>query len=163
VNLVGPVVDSRPTLTLRRIERHPWRLKDASYGVSIDGWISGTSDRPTIADGTYAYFGPETTPGALTIEVNRRGFCSNTAPPAHVTLRVGPLVLNEQRAPIVTHATHVERFLLPNCGTKTVHLTMTPPLAVQVRAAPTFRPTDYGASDNRDLGAQVGFSFSPKR
>ena len=162
VNLIGPVIASRPGLTLRRIERHPWRLHEASYGVSDDGWISGTSDRP-IADATYAYFGPETSPGTLSIYVSRAGFCSKAAPPTHVTLRVGPLALDEQRAPTVAHPTRVERFLLPNCGTRRVRLTVTPPVAVQIRAAPTVRPTDYGASDNRDLGAQVSFSFTPKR
>jgi hypothetical protein len=162
VNMIGPVVASRPGLTLRRIERHPWRLQEAAYGVSDDGWISGTNENPLVANGTYAYFGPETTPGTLTIDVGRVGFCSHTAPPAHVTLRVGPVALNEQRAPIVTHATRVERFVLPNCLERTFHFTVTPPVAVQVRATPTVLPTDYGRSDNRELGAQVGFSFTPK-
>jgi hypothetical protein len=35
-------------------------------------------------------------------------------------------------------------------------------VAVVVTADPTFRPSDYGISDSRELGAQVGFSFTPK-
>jgi hypothetical protein len=161
VNLIGPVVASKRGLTLRRIEHHPWRLHDAAYGVSEDGWISGSSESP-VADGTYAYFGPETKPGTLTIVVGRKGFCSKVAPGTHVTVRVGPLALNEQHAPSVARATWVRRFLLPNCGVRQFAVTIAPPLAVHVHASPTVRPTEYGASDNRDLGAQVGFSFTAK-
>ena len=69
VNLIGPIVAARRGLTLRRIEHHPWRLHDAAYGVADDGWI--TAKGIPYADGTYAYFGPETSPGTLTIAVGR--------------------------------------------------------------------------------------------
>ena len=75
VNLVGPIVATRPGQTLRRIDKHPWRLREASYGVSDDGWISGSGDG-TPATGTYAYFGPERTSGTLTVAVSRAGFCA---------------------------------------------------------------------------------------
>jgi len=159
VNLIGPIVASQPGLTLRRIQHHPWRLHDTELGVSDDGWISGSSDNP-VADGTYAYFGPETMPGLLTIVVSRAGFCSKVAPGTHITVRVGPLALNEQHAPSVAHATWVKRFLLPNCQVRRFTVTIAPPLAVQVHADPTVRPSDYGSSESRELGAQVGFSFS---
>jgi hypothetical protein len=162
VNLIGPVVASRPGETLRRIDHHPWRLREASYGVSDDGWISA-ADAVTPATATYAYFGPERTTGTLTINVSRAGFCASTAPKTHITLRVGPLELNEQRAPIVPRPTHIEQFVLPNCRSRTIHVAATPPVAVVVTANPTVRPSDYGISDSRDLGAQVGFSFTPKR
>ncbi len=162
VNLIGPVVDSKPGLTLRRIESHPWRLHDAALGVSDDGWISGSSDDP-VADGTYAYFGPETKPGTLTITVGRRGFCATGAPGTRVTVRVGALALNEQHAPSVGHATWIQGFALANCTERKFTLIMTPPLAVQIHADPTVKPSDYGVSESRELGAQVGFSFSAKR
>jgi len=162
VDVVGPVVAQQRGLVLRHIERHPWALQQAVYSVSDDGWISG-SGKGTIAAGTYAYFGPERSPGNLTVDVSRTGFCSPTAPPTHITVRIGPLQLNEQRAPYVPRATDIERFVLPNCGQRKITVVATPPTAVQVSADPTVRPTDYGASDNRYLGAEVGFSFSPKR
>jgi len=99
----------------------------------------------------------------VTIVVSRAGFCSKVAPGTHVTVRVGPLALNEQHAPSVAHATWVKRFLLSNCQVRHFTVTIAPPLAVQVHASPTVRPTDYGASDNRELGAEVGFSFSAKQ
>jgi hypothetical protein len=163
VNLIGRLVEVKKGLTLREIDHHPWRLHDAVYSVSDDGWISGSAEDPSVANGTYAYFGPETKPGSLSIVVSRSGFCSKAVPGTHVTLRVGPLALNEQHAPSVSHATWTKTFLLPNCGVRHFTVTIAPPLAVQVRADPTVRPTDYGGSDNRDLGAQVGFSFSAKR
>jgi hypothetical protein len=80
-----------------------------------------------------------------------------------VTVRVGPLVLNEQHAPAVSRATWSKAFALPNCAQRTFTVTIAPPLAVQVHADPTVRPSDYGATESRDLGAQVGFSFTAKR
>jgi hypothetical protein len=160
VNLIGRIVESRPGLTLRLIEHHPWRLHDAEYGVSGDGWISGSRDIP-FADGTYAYFGPETKPGTLMISVGRKGFCATGAPGTHVTVQVGPLALNEQKAPYVAHAGWTKHFLLKNCTVQTFRVTVAPPLAVHVHASSTVRPTDYGATDPRPLGAQVGFSFKP--
>lgn len=162
VDVVGPVVAQRKGLTLRRIDRHPWALQQATYGVSDDGWISGTSTT-LIARGTYAYFGPERTPGTLTVDVSRAGFCSKQAPGTHVTVRIGPLALNSQRAAYVRYATRIVTFKLANCGQRHITTTIAPPVAVDVVASPTVRPTDYGASDNRELGAQVGFSFTPKR
>ena len=159
VNLIGPVVAARRGLTVRRIEHHPWRLHDTELGVSDDGWISGTSDNP-VADGTYAYFGPETKPGVLSITIGRGGFCATGAPGTHVTVRVGPLALNEQHAPSVARPTWIKRFALPNCSQRTFTLSIAPPLAVQVHADPTVRPSDYGVTESRELGAQVGFSFS---
>ena len=162
VDVVGPVVAKQPGLTLRRIVQHPWALQQATYGVSNDGWISGTSDT-LVARGTYAYFGPERTPGTLSVDVSRAGFCSKQAPGTHITVRIGPLALNTQRAAYVRHAKRIVTFELPNCGQRQIKVTIAPPVAVDIRASPTVRPTDYGASDNRELGAQVGFSFTPKR
>lgn len=162
VNLVGPIVASRRGLTLRHIERHPWRLHEASYGVSDDGWITA-NDTTTPATATYAYFGPERTRGTLTVTVGRAGFCASNAPKTHIAVRVGPVALNQQRAPIVTRASRIERFVLPNCRSKRILVPVVPPVAVVVTASPTVRPSDYGIGDSRDLGAQVGFSFTPTR
>jgi hypothetical protein len=160
VILVGPAVAQRPGLTLRRIDHHPWRLHEASYGVSDDGWITGSREDPSLADGTYAYFGPERTAGTLSIDISRV-ICPTGAPGTHVTLQVGPLALNEQRAPAISHATTTERFLLPNCKSRRFTITIAPPVAVHVQATPTIKPTDYNIGDSRNLGVQVGFSFKP--
>jgi hypothetical protein len=98
-----------------------------------------------------------------TIIVGRPGFCSNVAPGTHATVRVGPLALNEQKAPYVAHASWVKSFAVPNCANKTFTVTIAPPFAVHVHVSPTVRPSDYGSSEQRVLGAQVAFSFSAKR
>jgi hypothetical protein len=160
VVLVGETVAQRPNLTVRRVT-HPWALHEAAYAVSDDGWITGDGEG-SVADGTWAYFGPETTPGTLDVDVNRSGFCANGAPSAHVRVRVGRLALNEQRAPYIPHAAHVQRFVLANCTARHFRFTVTPPVAVEVTASPTVRPTDYNIGDSRDLGVNVGFSFTKR-
>jgi len=159
---VGPVVARQPGVTLRRIEHHPWALREAIYGVSDDGWITAADPEDT-ASGRFAYFGPKHTPGTLHIDVGRTGFCSTAVPRTHVVVRVGTIVLDEQRSPVIGRARRTERFLLPNCLTKSISLTVTPPVVVQVSAFPTVNPSKYGGSDNRNLGAQVGFSFRSTR
>lgn len=163
VILDGPIIAARRGLTLRRIDHHPWRLHEASYGVSDDGWISGTGDHPELADGSYAYFGPERKAGTLTIDISRAGICPDGAPGTHVTLWVGPLALSEQRAPTIPHPAMVKRFLLPNCKARRFSINIAPPVAVHVQATPTIKPTDYNIGDSRNLGAVVSFSFKPKR
>jgi hypothetical protein len=147
---------------VRRIDHHPWALQEATYGVSNDGWISGSSEDPE-ANGTWAYFGPQRRPGTVTVVVARKGFCAREAPGTNATVRIGPLQLNEQHAPRVARAAKTIRFKLPNCGRREITLRIAPPVAEQVHVSPTIRPSDYGASDNRELGAQVGFKFTPSR
>jgi len=162
VDFAEPTVASRPGLVLSRIAMHPWRLRQARYGVSSDGWITSTSDEP-VDRGTYAFFDPTVGPGMLEVDTGRQGFCNASAPATTVDVRIGPVALDEQRAPYLAHATFHRRFRLPNCTLATTRLRVTPPFAVQVVADPTVRPSDYGASDPRELGAQVGFSFRPTR
>jgi Dolichyl-phosphate-mannose-protein mannosyltransferase len=161
IDLVGHVVASRPGVNLVRVPEGRWALHQASYGVSGDGWITGSSDDP-VATGRYAYFGPERTVGILHVDVGRRGFCSAAAPPAHVRIRVGPLRLNEQRAPYVAKAAYVRRLVVPNCKQRELKFRIAPPVAVQVTATPLIHPVDFNVGDSRYLGVQVGFSFTKR-
>jgi len=159
VSLTGPVVASRPGETLRRVVDGKWALHQASYGVAHDGWITGSSDDP-VARGRFAYFGPETKRGVLHVGVGRAGFCPSAAPNAHVVIRVGPLRLNEQRAPYVRHASYTRRVVVPNCHQRELTFSVVPPVVVEVSATPVVYPVDYNIGDNRYLGVQVGFSFT---
>jgi hypothetical protein len=158
VNLVGDVVATRPGLTLRRAV-HPLSLHEASYGISSDGWIQGTSENP-VAHGTYAYFGPETATGTLHASVGRGGFCATGVPAPHIVVRAGPLELDEQNAPTIVHPSYVRRLVVPNCQVRNLTIRIRPPFAVQVSATPLFHPVDFNIGDSRYLGAQVGFSFT---
>jgi hypothetical protein len=137
-------------------------LQQATYGVSSDGWIVGTSD-DQVARGRYAYFDATHGPGTLEVDVGRRGFCDTSAPGTNVVVRIGPVALDEQRAPHVVRPATVRRFHVANCGLVKTRVHVQPPVAVEVVASPTLRPSDYGASESRELGAQVGFAFTPKR
>jgi hypothetical protein len=155
-------VATRPGLALVRVV-HPWRLHDATYGVSADaGWIAAAGGGATTATGTYAYFGPGTAAGVLRVDVGRPGFCAKS-PGTTALIRVGPIALNEQRAAIVTHATYEKRLHVADCSQHDLTFTVRPPVAVQVTVSPLSSGTDYGLSDPRLFGAQVGFAFIPAK
>jgi hypothetical protein len=153
VQMIGDVVKRNRSLTLVRVT-HPWRLRETYYGRAPDGWIA---DHP---DATYAYFGPARR-GVLNIVVSRAGFCAKSAPPTPVTIRIGPVALNQQRAPQVVRATSVRHVLLHSCQQFPIRLQTTAPVAVTVHVANLVRAKDYGLSDSRLLGAQFGASFTP--
>ena len=160
VDMVGPVVAQSSSLKLVRIPRHPWRLRQATYGVSYDGWISGANGDATSADGVYAYFGPGTALGTLKVDVDRAVFCHDSGG-THVVVRIGPVALNTQRAPIVTHPTRVERFHLADCSTRHIVVKARPPIAVQVHVETLSPGAKFGLSDTRLFGARAGFAFLP--
>jgi hypothetical protein len=155
VKMVGTIVKQTGSLALVRIT-HPWRLQETYYGRSDDGWIADHNDA------TYAYFGPARR-GVLNIDVSRAGFCARDAPPTPVTVRIGPVALNSQRAPTVARPTNVRHVLLHSCQQKPIRLRVTAPVAATVHVASLVRATDYGLSDSRLLGAQFGGSFTPAR
>lgn len=161
IDLVGDLVTSAANYTVKRVA-HPWRFRQAVYGVDDDGWISADS-ATTPAEGTFAYFDHAAGPGVVAADIGRAGFCITSAPNTHVLVTVGPLGLDQQRAAIVARRTHVASFLLKNCTVHHVAFTATPPVALHVRVWPTVQPSDYGSPDSRHLGAQVSFSFTPKR
>jgi hypothetical protein len=154
IGVVGPTVATRPGLTLTRIPKHPWHLRDVVFGRAGDGW--------TGSDSLYAYLGPGRPHGTVTVSASRTGFCNRTAPPAHVTVSLGPVALTAQQKPALAHAAVVRRFVVQNCEQKAITLPARPPFAVAVGVS-TVRPSDYSGSDARDLGAQVGWTFTPSR
>jgi len=156
VRLIGPIVWQPPhtNLLLTKVPSHPWHLKEADYGRSSDGWMQ--------SDGAYAYFGPERRAGTLSVVVSRAGFCPTKAPTPTVTVRVGPVALDQQRLPVVRRPRFVDRFVLHNCTGHTLRFTVTPPVAVQIHVSSLVVPTQYGINDPRALGAQVGYGFTPR-
>lgn len=155
VSMIGTTLRTSGSLSLVRIS-HPWRLQESYYGREADGWIANRNDA------TYAYFGPAKR-GELTVQVGRQGFCAESAPPTKVTVRIGPVALNSQRAPVVDHATQVRHLLVRSCKAYTFRVQATAPVAVSVHVADLVRATDYGISDSRQLGAQFSGAFRPSR
>jgi hypothetical protein len=50
---------------------------------------------------------------------------------------------------------------LRSCSHIPLELHVTPPVAVTVHVAKLVRLSDYGISDSRTVGAQIGGSFTP--
>jgi hypothetical protein len=157
VQLVGRTIDMRGSLTLVKVAG-PWRLSQAYYNRSPDGWIPSDASH----DGQWAYFGPGTA-GTLKVDVSRAGFCAKTAPPTPITVRVGPVALNEQGAPVIRHATWTVRRILHSCQDIPLTFHTTAPVVVDVHVGRLVRPSDYGVSDSRLLGAVMSGSFTPTR
>ena len=154
VEVQGTTVDSRPGLVLRRIT-HPWRLQAAIFGREGDGWIA--------SDAMYAKLGPGRTRGTVTVSASRSGFCNQSAPKAHVTIKVGEVALNDQFKPVLGRTLATRHRVLANCATWAETLPARPPFVVTVHVTPLVRPSDYGASDARQLGAVVDWKFTPGR
>jgi hypothetical protein len=154
VEVQGTTVDSRPGLTLRRIT-HPWRLQAALFGRAGDGWI-GT-------DALYTRLGPGRPAGTVAVSASRSGFCNQSAPRAHVTIKVGDVALNSQFKPVLGKVRATRRRVLANCATWVEKIPARPPFVVTVHVTPLVRPSDYGASDARELGAVVDWKFTPSR
>jgi hypothetical protein len=157
VHMVGTPLDS-PTgfsLVLYRIS-HPWRLSESYYGRDPDGWIANKNDA------TYAYFGPITS-GVLHVDISRASFCPSNAPGTTAVVRIGPVALNEQRAPVVDHALLVRRIHVKNCSDHHIDMRVRPPVAVSVHVTQLVRATDYGISDDRLLGVVFSGSVTKTR
>lgn len=159
VDLIGKTIAELPNTKLVRLSTRPWRLRQAYYGRSDDGWITGGGGEAATAQGTYAYFGPGTAPGKLTVTVGRAGFCHDS-PGTNAVVRIGPVALNEQRAPIVAHPLLVRRFHVADCSVHPITVRVRPPVAVQISVSPLTLGTDYDVPDNREFGAQIGASFT---
>lgn len=154
VEVQGTTVDSRPGLVLRRIT-HPWRLQAALFGRAGDGWIG--------PDALYTRLGPGRARGTVAVSASRSGFCNQSAPKAHVTIKVGDVALNSQFKPVLGKVRVTRHRVLANCATWVEKLPARLPFVVTVHVTPLVRPSDYGASDARELGAVVDWKFTPGR
>ena len=157
---VGP---QRGSLILYRLRSHPWRLQQSVLGITGDGWIVASGSN-SFAEGTFAYYGPLRKSGTLTVQVWST-LCPPGAPTQHATVRVGTVALNDQQKPIVGRLEAIRRMVVSTTcsggrGVTTLEFHVAPPVAVTVHVSPTIRPSDYGGSDSRELGAHLGFGFS---
>ena len=165
IELAAQRIEKHGSLILYRLSSHPWRLRESLLGVTGDGWIVGSSTNRS-ADGTFAYYGPQTTPGQLTVQVWST-LCPTGAPVQHATVRVGTVALNDQQKPVIGRLDAIRRIAVgTTCsggtGVATLRFHVAPPVAVTVHVSPTIRPSDYGISDSRELGAHLGFGFAAR-
>jgi hypothetical protein len=131
---------------------HPLRLESETEGVAGDRWMG--------AEAVYRrYATPGDAPGWADVTLSRAGWRGPDVP-GHTTIEVIPL--GDQlagsgpysRQTWVVHSMSLRSFHLPAPA---------PPFAVRVRISPTFSPSQFGAADTRELGAQVAFGWSGPR
>lgn len=156
VEVVGEKVgEPRNGMTLFRVAQ-PARFKFAQNGVYTDGWMSERA--------SFSRYGPENgeTRGFAVVAVSRGGACSPALEPAKVVVRIGTVAVRDKQ-PGFGRVFAVERRTLPPCAERRVVVPATIPFHVEVEVTPTFVPKEIDASsgDVRELGAQVGFAFTP--
>ena len=100
----------------------------------------------------------------MLVDVSRLSACGAPIGPAGVRVTIGPLVEGKDKQPHIGRVTGRERWTL-RIGSARLFVLRTPPppFRVEVRIAPTYSPTAYGESDQRQLGGQVGFTLSRTR
>jgi hypothetical protein len=134
----------------------PLRLVDAATGIYADGWAGKQS--------AYSrYRTPGNQPGFVVVNVSRAAW-NGPAPPGHVTIRVGPLRV-EDKQPALASVTQIRRWKVESGLERSFVIpTPKPPFRVEVLISPTFVPAqeDSHSSDVREFGAQVSFGFRPR-
>jgi hypothetical protein len=154
LNVVGDVVARHEHVTggslqdwrLVKIDP-PLRLRSFVTGLYPDGWSGESSSYTRFSTGEV---------GRVRIVVKRGG----PEAVAHVTVKLGPIVIGDDKQPHVGEPTTVERFDVR--GNEEKRLVLPAPgehFRVEVIVTPTFRPLP----DTRDLGARVTYAYLPPR
>ena len=134
----------------------PLRLRDFVTGQYADGWSGASSSYTRFASGER---------GRVRVVVARPWGGPDV--PGHVTVKVGPIVIGDDKQPQVGKPMTLKRFTLHANGVKRLVLPAPAPhFRVEVSVTPTFRPRELAPqteSDNRDLGAKITYTFLPSR
>lgn len=151
VTPVGDVVERVGTWTLYRIER-PLRLQGGIAGIDRDGWTREHSSYTR-------FFSEGNAPGFITVSASRERWPGPRVP-GRVEVVIGRLGLKAEQ-PVIAEVTDRRTEPLPGGEqARFVLRTPPPPFRVEVRVWPTHSPSEYGQTDQRELGAQVRFSFT---
>jgi hypothetical protein len=160
VDVVGQVVAAPPPIALRLIRvAAPLRLRSAETGVEGDGWINCDGAGCT-AKAAYSRFStPGNRGGFVEVTVSRKGWTGPQAP-GNVTVRVGTLVVGPDRQPALGEVLQSRTWVAAS-GVKKVFTipAPAPPFRVEIESE-TFSPSQFGASDTRNLGIQPGFAYT---
>jgi hypothetical protein len=162
IDLVGDLVGQPPATGRWSVYKlhGPLRLAHAQTGITSDYWL-GCNDAPCAPAAYNQYATEGGKPGFVSVSVSRKGACGAPIRPGRVLIRVGKLVKGQDKQPHLGRVTAVRRWrVAPGAERQFVIPTPRPPFRVEVNVAPTFSPYDYGETDRRQLGAQIGFDFS---
>jgi hypothetical protein len=165
IDVVGEVVATHQHVAggalqpwrLVRIEP-PLRLRASVTGVYPDGWAGESS-----AYTRYSTEGNKT--GRVRVIVSREAW-GGPNKTGHVTIRIGPIVIGDDKQPHVVRATQVKRLDIHSKEEKSVVLDAPGPrFRIEVMITPTFSPQELSPdqSDRRQLGAKLSYVFLPSR
>jgi hypothetical protein len=141
--LDGRLIAERPPFGLYRTNG-PLRVAESRAGIYADGWMG--------ADASYTRF-VSRRPGQLIVALSRKIW---TGPDKRVHARVQLIPL---RGPRAGQAVVTRSATLSGHGSHAFALrTPKAPFTITIHIEPTFSPAQFGLSDTRQLGAQVGFS-----
>ena len=156
IEVVGRVVAAEGPWRLYRVAP-PLRLRNSTTGIFADGWMSDESGYSQFAT-------PGNRPGTMQVTISRAGWTGKDVP-GGVTIRLGTLVVGEDKQPAIGRVTAVRRWTVDSGKQRTFSIpTPPPPFRVEVSIDPTFVPAklDPSKSDVRELGAVVGYGFVPR-
>ena len=134
------------------------RLAHSQTNVYSDGWMG--------SDAAYNRFDVEPgDTGFAKIELSRKGWCGANVP-GHVIVKVGPLVVGEDKQAAIGRVTAMRRATINSCEQlPIIFRAPSGPWRAQVHIEPTFVPQqlDPRVTENRQLGAQVSFDYERLR
>ena len=160
IDVVGEVVAAPPPIDLRLIRiAAPLRLRSAETGVEGDGWITCPESGCTASAAYSRFSTPGNRGGFVEVTASRKGWTGPNAPGA-VTVRVGTLVVGADHQPALGEVLETRTWVAAS-GVKKVFTIPVPrpPFRVEIESE-TFSPSQFGASDTRNLGVQPGFAFT---
>ena len=144
MQLAGTRLADTPRLALYRVQQ-PLRVSTLLEGVYADGWM--------VNDASFTQYGTGG-PGDLRVRISRESW-DGPSVPGRVIVRVGPLVSRDGQ-PALGRVTASRTWTVRSGSGRTLVLpTPKPPYRVEIHTGSTFRPTDFGRFDTRQLGAHV--------
>ena len=166
VTLQTPVVARAPDGSAKvvyKLEGYPFKLRSTETGIQSDGWLAApNADVPAFS----AYNRFDGARGFMIVKVNRIGYAGKDVP-GHVTVRLGTLVVGEDRQPAIGRVLETKEVTIHACGRANLKCAdglsfKSPgvPFRVEVTVSPTFSPSDYDPrADRRHLAVQLVYSF----
>lgn len=145
----------RPPLTI--LDQGRLRLVASRSGIDpVDGW--------TKRRAAFNQFDTPGRPQTATLTLSRWAFCNPEIPlPSEVVVRIGPVVVGEDRQPALGSVLRVERLRVPPCAVVPVTLrTPSGPWRIEIDSD-TFVPekVDPSSTDPRELGVVATLEIGP--
>jgi hypothetical protein len=150
LDIAGRLVGETSKLKLWKIQA-PLRIAAYPQGIDADGWTGASA-------GVTEYAAPGDRPGRVAVRLDRVPL-GPSAPPATVTVTLGPFVLGPNGEQNMSSVTAKKTVTVTTKHPVTVRLpTPKPPYRVNVNVTPTFDAAQLGQGDTRQLGARVALT-----